>query len=49
MGGNSVFLARLMGPVTAAVGIGALVNGAAYRMLADAFLRSRDDHFGYVR
>src|SRR5262245_42838524 len=41
MGGNSIFLARLMGPVMAAIGIGALVNGAVYRTLAEEFLRSR--------
>ena len=41
MGGNSVFLARLMGPIMVMIGIGALVNGAIYRMLADEFLRSR--------
>jgi uncharacterized membrane protein len=41
MGGNSVFLARLMGPIMVMVGIGAFVNGPTYRMLADDFLRSR--------
>src|SRR6266446_6945915 len=41
MGGNSVFLARLMGPIMAVVGIGVFVNGAVYRSLADEFLRSR--------
>jgi uncharacterized membrane protein len=39
--GNSVFLARLIGPLMLAVGIGIFVNGAIYRMLADEFLRSR--------
>ena len=39
--GNSVFLARLIGPLMLAVGIGIFVNGATYRMLADEFLRSR--------
>ena len=39
--GNSVFLARLIGPLMLAVGIGIFVNGAVYRMLADEFLRSR--------
>ena len=38
---NSTFLARLMGPLFLAVGIGIFVNGAVYRMLADEFLRSR--------
>ena len=41
MGGNSIFLARLMGPIMAMVGIGVFVNGAIYRALADEFLRSR--------
>jgi uncharacterized membrane protein len=39
--GNSVFLARLIGPLMLAVGIGIFVNGPIYRMLADEFLRSR--------
>jgi hypothetical protein len=39
--GNSVFLARLIGPLMLAIGIGIFVNGAIYRMLADEFLRSR--------
>ena len=39
--GNSVFLARLIGPLMLTVGIGIFVNGAVYRMLADEFLRSR--------
>jgi uncharacterized membrane protein len=39
--GNSVFLARLIGPLMLAVGIGVFVNDAIYRMLADEFLRSR--------
>jgi len=39
--GNSIFLARLIGPLLLAVGIGIFVNGAIYRMLADEFLRSR--------
>jgi uncharacterized membrane protein len=38
---TSVFLARLIGPVMLAVGIGIFVNGQVYRMLADEFLRSR--------
>lgn len=38
---NSVFLARLIGPLMLAVGIGIFVNGTIYRMLADEFLRSR--------
>ena len=41
MGGNSVFLARLIGPIMVAVGVGALVNGAVFRTLAEEFLRSR--------
>jgi hypothetical protein len=39
--GNSIFLARLIGPLMLTVGIGIFVNGAVYRMLADEFLRSR--------
>jgi uncharacterized membrane protein len=39
--GNSVFLARLIGPLMLTVGIGIFVNGATYRILADEFLRSR--------
>jgi hypothetical protein len=39
--GNSIFLARLIGPLMLAVGIGIFVNGATYRILADEFLRSR--------
>ena len=38
---NSIFLARLIGPILLAVGIGIFVNGAVYRVLADEFLRSR--------
>ena len=38
---NSVFLARLMGPVILAVAIGLLVNAQIYRTLADEVLRSR--------
>ena len=38
---NSTFLARLIGPLMLAVGIGVFVNGAVYRLLADEFLRSR--------
>jgi hypothetical protein len=38
---NSIFLAKLMGPLLLAVGIGVFVNGAIYRLLADEFLRSR--------
>ena len=41
MGGNSIFLARLMGPIMAMVGIGVFVNGTVYRALADEFLRNR--------
>ena len=39
--GHSVFLARLIGPIMIAVGIGVFVNGAVFRSLADEFLRSR--------
>jgi uncharacterized membrane protein len=38
---NSIFLARLMGPLLLAVAIGLVVNAQSYRMLADEFLRSR--------
>ena len=38
---NSIFLAKLIGPLLLAVGIGIFVNGAVYRLLADEFLRSR--------
>jgi uncharacterized membrane protein len=38
---NSIFLARLIGPLMLVVGIGIFVNGAVYRLLADEFLRSR--------
>ena len=38
---NSIFLAKLIGPLLLAVGIGIFVNGAVYRMLADEVLRSR--------
>jgi hypothetical protein len=38
---NSTFLAKLIGPLLLAVGIGIFVNGAIYRLLADEFLRSR--------
>ena len=41
MSGNSVFLARLIGPVMIAVAIGIFVNGTAYRALAEEFVRSR--------
>jgi hypothetical protein len=36
----SVFLARLLGPVCVAIAIGVLVNGAAYRAMAEEFLHS---------
>jgi uncharacterized membrane protein len=39
--GNSIFLAKLIGPLFLAVGIGIFVNGSVYRILADEFLRSR--------
>ena len=38
---NSVFLAKLIGPIFVAVAIGIFVNGAVYRALAEEFLRSR--------
>ena len=38
---NSIFLAKLIGPIMLAVAIGIFVNGAVYRVLADEFLRSR--------
>jgi uncharacterized membrane protein len=38
---NSVFLARLIGPVLIAVAIGVFVNRQSYRMLAEEFLKSR--------
>jgi hypothetical protein len=38
---NSIFLARLIGPIMVAVGIGIFVNGAIYRALANEFLGSR--------
>ncbi len=37
---TSVFLAKLIGPVFLAVGIGLMVNAAVYRKLAEEFLRS---------
>ena len=36
----SIFLARLMGPLFAAMGVGLLVNESVYRVMADEFLRS---------
>ena len=38
---NSIFLAKLIGPVLLAGAAGILVNGATYRLLIDEFLRSR--------
>jgi hypothetical protein len=38
---TSIVLAKLIGPVMLAVGIGIVVNGGVYRRLADEFLRSR--------
>jgi hypothetical protein len=38
---TSTFLARLIGPIMIAAGIGIFVNRTIYRALADAFLRSR--------
>jgi hypothetical protein len=37
---TSIFLAKLIGPIFLAVGIGVLVNAPAYRALADEFLRN---------
>ena len=37
---TSVFLAKLLGPFFLAVGAGLLFNGAAFRGIADEFLRS---------
>src|SRR5262245_23086804 len=37
---NSAFLAKLMGPLFLAVGIGLIVNAATYRKLAGEFLDS---------
>ena len=37
---TSVFLAKLIGPIMLAVGIGLIANSAAYHKLADEFLRS---------
>jgi uncharacterized membrane protein len=37
---TSVFLAKLIGPVMLAVGIGLIANTAAYRKLAEEFLHS---------
>jgi uncharacterized membrane protein len=39
--GNSTFLARLIGPVALAAGVGLLVNQASYRAMAAEFMRSR--------
>ena len=37
---TSIYLAKLMGPVFLAVGVGCLVNGATFRKLAGEFLDS---------
>jgi uncharacterized membrane protein len=37
---TSIFLAKLIGPVMLAVGIGLVANATAYRKLADEFLNS---------
>jgi uncharacterized membrane protein len=37
---TSVFLAKLIGPLFLAVGIGLIVNGATYRKMAEEFLAS---------
>jgi uncharacterized membrane protein len=41
MSNSTFFLARLMGPVMIAVGVGVFVNASTYRSLAEEFLRSR--------
>jgi hypothetical protein len=38
---TSLFLAKLIGPIFLAVGVGALINGDVYRGMAEEFLRSR--------
>ena len=38
---NSVFLARLMGPMGIAIGLGMLFNRSAYRRVAEEFLDSQ--------
>ena len=37
---TSIFLAKLIGPIFLAVGVGMLVNAAVFRALAEEFLRS---------
>jgi uncharacterized membrane protein len=37
---TSIFLAKLIGPLALAVGIGLVANAAVYRKLAEEFLRS---------
>jgi hypothetical protein len=37
---TSQFIARLIGPVVAVVGVGMLADGAQYRAVVDGFLRS---------
>jgi hypothetical protein len=37
---TSTFLAKLIGPVALVIGVGLIANAAAYRRLADEFLRS---------
>jgi hypothetical protein len=37
---TSIYLARLIGPITAVIGAGMLVNPRVYRALAEEFLRS---------
>jgi hypothetical protein len=38
---NSVFLARLIGPVALAVGVAVFLNGVSFRTMADEVMRSR--------
>ena len=37
---TSIFLAKLIGPIALAIGIGVFVSGTTYRALAEEFLRS---------
>ena len=46
---TSVYLARLIGPVLLAAGIGALVNRAAFRVVVDDILEESDAHHRGLR
>jgi hypothetical protein len=37
---RSIYLAKLIGPIMLVVGLGMLLNGAAYRMIVEQFLHS---------